>query len=312
MFFTPLKRCCSGVRFGLLLLVGIVLLGCDAPSKSVGPTFSDTPKTANLPVVRFAVHPLHNPQKLVAAYQPLVDLLNQKQSQVKFELEASRDYASYEAKLGEREPGFALPNPWQTTQAIKNGYTVIAMAGSPSDFKGIFLVRKDSDIKKLSDLIGKSISYPAPNALAACMMPQLYLQNHGINVVTQTKSKYVGSQESAIMNVYLKDTAVGVTWPPPWRAFQKEHPNEAAQLTVAWETETLINNSVMMRNDMPGPLVEIVKNTLYTLNQTPEGQRILAGMETDQFLPATNADYKVVDSFMNEFERKVRKPQEFK
>lgn len=307
-----LKRYYRGARFGYLLLLSMVLLGCDAPTKPSGPAFSDTPKASSLPVARFAVHPLHNPQKLVTAYQPLIDLLNQKQTGVRFEVEASRDYASYEAKLGERAPEFALPNPWQTTQAIKNGYRVIAMAGSASDFKGIFLVRKDSDIKKLSDLVGKSISYPAPTALAASMMPQLYLQNHGINVVTETKSKYVGSQESSIMNVYLKDTAVGVTWPPPWRAFQKEHPAEAAQLMVAWETEALINNAVIARDDMPAPLVDIVKHTLFSLHKTPEGQRILAGMETDQFLPATNADYKVVDNFMNEFERKVRKPQEFK
>ena len=65
------------------------------------------------------------------------------------------------------------------------------------------------------------------------------------------ENRYVGSQESSIMNAYLGQTAAGATWPPPWRAFQKEHPREAAELKVIWETESLVNNSVMVRDDVP-------------------------------------------------------------
>ena len=213
-----LSRFSRSIMMGIAVALSLPLLGCSKQETSQGPAYSNASKLSGVPVVRFAVHPLHNPQKLSAAYGPLMDVLNQGQNQFRFELEASRDYASFEAKLAQREPEFALPNPWQTLQAMTTGYNVIAMAGSPDDFKGIILIRKDSGIKDLKQLIGKPISYPAPTALAASMMPQMYLQNHGIKVVTQTQSKYVGSQESSIMNVYLKETVAGATWPPPWRA----------------------------------------------------------------------------------------------
>lgn len=51
---------------------------------------------------------------------------------------------------------------------------MIAMAGDPKDFKGIFLVRIDSGIKVPADLKGKAVSYPSPTALAACIMPQYF------------------------------------------------------------------------------------------------------------------------------------------
>lgn len=87
--------------------------------------------------------------------------------------------------------------------------------GDDDNFRGIILVRKDSGIKSVKDLVGKNISYPAPTALAATMMPQWYLHIHGINIHTDITNSYVGSQESSIMNVFLGKSAAGATWPPP-------------------------------------------------------------------------------------------------
>ncbi|MFH1021539.1 MAG: PhnD/SsuA/transferrin family substrate-binding protein, partial [Pseudomonadota bacterium] len=129
---------------------------------------------------------------------------------------------------------------------------------------------------------------------------------HGLNVNTDLENHYVGSQESSIMNVYVGKTAAGATWPPPWRAFQKEHPREAAGLKVIWETEPLINNSVMVRHDIPAQVGEQVRALLLGLAGTPEGKSILAGMETARFLPASDEDYDVVNHYVARFEKEVR------
>lgn len=108
------------------------------------------------------------------------------------------------------------------------------------------------------------------------------------------------------MNAYVGKTTAGATWPPPWRAFQKEHPREAAALKVIWETEPLVNNSVMVRDDVPAPMREQIRTVLLHLQDTPEGRAILAGMETARFLPATDADYEVVRRYVSRFEKEVR------
>ncbi|MBI4996686.1 MAG: PhnD/SsuA/transferrin family substrate-binding protein [Rhodocyclales bacterium] len=288
------------------------LAGCDAPLQPAGPQLGDTPPPGTLPVLRFAVHPLHNPRKLAQAYQPLIDHLNEQLPGVHIELEASRDYADYELKFRRRAPEFLLPNPWHTLEAMKVGYSVIAMAGEPADFKGVIVVRRDSGIRNIVDLKGKEVSYPSATALAACVMPQWFFRAQGLDPMRDITNRYVGSQESSIMNVFLKQAAAGATWPPPWRAFQKDHPEQAAELMVAWETAPLVNNSVMVRDDVSPTVAATVRKALLALDATPAGRNILAGTETARFLPATDDSYAVVGRFVREFERRVRRVEDRK
>ncbi len=289
----------------LILALGVLSI-CSWEAQGAGPQLYTAPSSSNIPVYYLAVHPLYNPSKLMEAYQPVVDYLNGGIKEVRFKLEASRDYAKFEEKYRARKPEFLLANPWQTLQAMEVGYHVIAMAGDSNDFKGIFLVRKDSGIRRPADLKGRAVSYPSPTALAACVMPQYFLHEHGIDINADVENKYVGSQDSSIMNVYLGLTAAGASWPPPWRAFQKEHPGEAAELEVVWETEPLVNNSVMARDDIPAEIRDIVRTLLLELGGTVEGRAILAGMETARFLAATDADYEIVRRYVVHFEQVVR------
>lgn len=300
--FRTATRC----RIVLFLLLGF-LSSCEpqSPDTERGPRYADTPEETSL-TYSFAVHPLYNPVEMVRIYQPLMDLLTREISGAKFQVEASRDYSQFEEKFRAWGPDFLLPNPWQTLEAIKSGYSVLAMAGEPKDFRGIFVVRKDSSLVVPRDLKGKSVSYPSPTALAGCILPQYFLHSHGVDVTHDLINRYVGSQESAIMNVYFGQTAAGATWLPPWRFFVREHPDEAAELKVIWETESLVNNSVMAGNHIPEELRNRVRNVLIHLDESPSGREILAGMETTRFLIADNGDYEVVSRFIQRFEREIR------
>jgi phosphonate transport system substrate-binding protein len=296
-------RAALGIATALLLLIAS-LLGCERAAPPRGPVYGSAPAQSEVKVYRLAVHPLHNPAKLVQVYQPLADYLGARIPGARFEIEASRDYAEFERKFRARGPDLLLPNPWQTLEAMKQGYAVLAMAGDAADFKGLFIVRRESPIHAVADLKGRALAYPSATALAACMMPQWYLHERGLDVNKEVKHRYVGSQESAIMNAYLGETAVGVTWPPPWRAFKREHPEQAAQLKVLWETPPLLNNSVMARDTL---LAQTVRELLTQLHEQAAGRVILAAIETARFHPASDASYAPVRAFITRFEAQVRK-----
>jgi phosphonate transport system substrate-binding protein len=293
-----------------MAFITLLAVSCTNIPENIGPQYGTAPAHQTVPVYSFAVHPLYNPAKLFSAYQPLIDYLNSHLENAQITLEASRDYADFEEKYKKQEPDFLLPNPWQTLQAMEDGYQVIAMSGDASDFKGIFIVRKDSNITHPMDLKGKAVSYPSPTALAACIMPQYFLYQNGIDINQDIENRYVGSQESSIMNVYMGLTAAGATWPPPWRAFQRDHPQEAGELKELWETEPLINNSVMVRDDVPTKVRDQVQLLLTALQDTEEGRNILAGMDTARFTTATDSDYDIVQTFVSQFEREVRPIEE--
>ena len=278
----------------------------DAPAPA-DPVYTEAPARAASAVIRLAVHPLHNPARLVQAYQPLIDHLNQQMPGQRFELEASRDYADFERKIEARGPELLLPNPWQTLQAQKRGYRVLAMAGDAQDFHGLLLVPTGSSVQQVSELKGRRVSYPAPTALAAAIMPQWLMHTAGLDVMKDVEHVYVGSQESSIMSAALGLTDAAATWPPPWRAFQQTQPKLAANLRVLAATPPLLNNSVMARHDVPADLTKRLVQVLTDLESTPEGHTILLAMQTARFHPANDQSYASVRAFVDAFEQRVRR-----
>lgn len=258
------------------------------------------------PVYVFGVHPLHNPQRLHEVFGPLMTFLSANVDGARFRLEASRNYAVYDEKLYARQFHFALPNPYQTINAVMQGYRIFGKMGDDENFRGIILVRKDSGIREVADLRGRAVSYPAPSALAATMLPQYYLHSHGLDVMHDIDNRYVGSQESSIMNVYLGDVAAGATWPQPWRALSRERPELAEALEVKWETESLPNNGLVVLPEVPAAVVAQVSRLLFTLHQTAEGRALLAPMELTRFEPADDATYQPVRDFIALFSSEVR------
>ncbi len=299
-------RHCKKFFLALLPFLLISLNGCsDQSSATPKLQYADTPLILEK-IYIFGVHPLHNPKRLFEIYQPMVDYINARLKGGKLRLEASRNYRAYNEKLFNGHFDFALPNPYQTVVSLKHGYTVFGKMADDENFRGIILVRKDSSIRKVSDLKGKSVSYPAPTALAATIMPQWYLYEHGLNINQDITNHYVGSQESSIMNVYLGKTDAAATWPPPWQAFIKERPEIADKVMIKWETPHLVNNGLVVKESVPENTLQQVGDIIFQLQDTPEGQTILSSMELSHYEPATNATYQPVETFLTQFEKNVR------
>lgn len=284
----------------------LFLTGCEQnQTESYTPTYS-THSVASTRTLVLGVHPLFNPEKLFRVFTPLADYLSNHLSGINVIVEASKDYATYDQKLKQRKFDLVLPNPYQTIVSMDYQYNVIAQAGDNELFKGIILLRKDSPIKHISDLKGKTISYPAPTALAATMMPQLFLFDHGLDIQHETQTLYVGSQESSMMNAYLKLSDAAATWPLPWEQLQIEKPEVAQQLKLAWQTETLPNNSFMYHtNTVKANLGNKIQALLIDLIHTPEGEQILHDIGISKFYPASNENYEPVKKFLSRFQAKI-------
>ena len=292
---------CLGAGF----LAGLAMACSRGQPDAAGPRYTRHPPDTRREYV-FAVHPLHNPQRLFAIYGPVIDRINAESPGLRFRLEASRDYAAFERKLAGRQVHFALPNPYQTLMSASFGYRVFGKMGDDTQFRGLILVRRDRGIASIQDLKGKTVCYPAPTALAATLLPQYFLQTRGLDLDRDTRTVYVGTQESVILNVHLGLADAGATWPIPWLAFVREHPREARELVVRWQTSALPNNGLVVRDDVPVSVTRRVEHALFSLHQDPEGQRILGQIPLSRFEPASSATYAPVRAFMKRFEARVR------
>ncbi len=295
------------MKWRILAFAALLIAGCGKQQEEAyQPTFSQQDGTSSLKEYVVGIHPLHNPKRLVELYGPVIDHLNATLPQARFRLEASRNYEEFDKKLYSGHFDFAMPNPYQTIRSLHHGYRVFGKMGDDEMFRGIILVRKDSGIRKVTDLKGKKISYPALTALAATMMPQYYLHTHGIDVNRDVENLYVGSQESSIMNVLRGHVAAGATWPVPWKTFQQENPKLAAQLEVKWQTESLPNNGWVVRNDVSPALAKAVGTALVGMSATQAGRAMLERLGITHFEHATNETYKPVQQYLKVFSETVR------
>ncbi|KIM11075.1 MAG: hypothetical protein KU37_08210 [Sulfuricurvum sp. PC08-66] len=285
----------------------LVLMGCSETSTHEHYAPTAAPYTQSTYVV--AIHPYLNAQKTYSAYRPILDYLESNLNGVRFILETSHDYAHYESKLYAGTFDFSLPNPYQTHKALAQGYRVIAKMKPDSVFRGIFVARKEHNITDVQQLKDKAISFPAPTALAATMMPLLYLHERGIDVARDITPHYVGSQYSSILNAYSGDTYVGATWPPPWEAWVRENPEKAKEMQVIWETAPLVNNGFVVRDTVPKSVVDEVVRLLVALDSDPKGHTLLIDAGFAGFEAAQNSTYEVVERFIKTYDRAIGAPQ---
>ncbi|HEY8034769.1 MAG TPA: phosphate/phosphite/phosphonate ABC transporter substrate-binding protein [Methylobacter sp.] len=291
--------------WNLLLDLPLLAGSNKQPNDTYEPSFSAQSKF-KVPKYIIGIHPLHNPKRLFEVYGPIVDFINANIPEADFTLEASRNYEEFDKKLYSGHFDFAMPNPYQTVNSLKHGYRVFGKMADDDDFRGIILVRRDSGINTVADLKGKAVSYPAPTALAATMMPQYYLHTHGININRDIENRYVGSQESSIINVLRGHVAAGATWPVPWKTFSKENPQLAEQLEVKWQTEPLQNNGWVVRKDLPAELANKFASLLFNLDQHEQGREMLARIPVTRFEPANDDSYGPVQAFIATFIKTVR------
>jgi phosphonate transport system substrate-binding protein len=290
----------------LLALFLLMLVGCEKSDEGTYQLGLDTHAKSHVKEYVVGIHPLHNPQRLMEVYGPIIEYINIRIPEVQFKLEASRNYEEFDKKLDEGHFDFAMPNPYQTVRSLNHGYRVFGKMGDDQDFRGIILVRKDSNIHEVTDLKGKVVAYPAATALAATMMPQFYLHTHGIDVNKDIENRYVGSQESSILSVLRGHVAAGATWPVPWKTFSAEHPEMASQLEVKWQTESLQNNGWVVRKDIPQPIVEKFQTLLFGLNDSEQGRRMLERLPVSRFEVASDNTYQPVRDFLTTFSKQVR------
>lgn len=284
-------------------LILVSLAGLPAAAFAYKPTGAASVQT----VYVFGIHPYTNPQDLFSDYAPIMRWLEKKIPGTRFEVEASRSYGDYEAKLAARQFHFSLPNPAQTVMGMEHGYRVIAKMVPDDDFRGIIIARADKLPASPQDLNGKALCFPSATALAGTMLPLLYLHDQGVEVKS-LQLRHVGSQYSAIVNVLSGDFAACGSTVRFWRSWSRDNPEKAVKIKVLWRTPALPHNAVMVRDDVPEVLASRVAAVLSDMDKDKELDQRQFLIDQQHFEPATNASYRPVEEFLRRYQEAIGLP----
>ena len=287
----------------------LLLLGCTlAAAQGYRP--SGTAATQETYI--FGVHPYTNPQDLFEAYEPIMRYLERKVPGTRFQVEGSRDYADYEAKLVARRFHFGLPNPAQTVLAIDHGYKVVAKMTPDDDFRGLLIARADRGVTTPKDLAGKNLCFTSASAVAGTMLPLLYLNDNGVDVHKDIQIHHVGSQFSSILNALTGDYAACGSTVRFWRAWARDNPKKAGMMKVLWRTPALPHNGVIARADVPPAVMQQVAAALAGLDKDKDVDQSQFRIDQQHFELATEATYAPMRDFLRRYDQIIGLPTSMK
>lgn len=295
--------------FSFLVYAGLAGLIPAAPAAD-GYRPSGAPSADEIYV--FGIHPYTNPQDLFADYEPVMRYLERKVPGVRFQVEAARDYADFEAKLAAHRFHFALPNPAETVASFASGYRVIAKMKPDDDFRGLIVARADRNIATPRDLAGGMMCFTSATAVAGTMLPLMYLHDQGVDVKQDIQIRYVGSQFSSILNAASGEYIACGSTSRFFRTWSRKNPDQAKLMKVVWRTPSLPHNAVVVHADVPPERARQVAAALVGMDSDPQLDQTQFRIDQQHFEPASDATYAPVRDFLRRYERAIGLPASMK
>lgn len=232
------------------------------------------------------VVPQFESRKMFSIWQPIVDEL-ERHSGNRFKLVVPLTVTEFERELEKGSYDFVYANPYHILR-LSQKRTYLPLLRDKSPLRGILLVRKDSPIRNLKDLDGKSLAIPSPNAIGASLLIRADLENlHGVRM----KMVNVKTHSSVYLNVLngLTEAGGGVE-----KTFAEQDAPVRDALRVVYTTREMSSHPVAAHARIDQATREQVRRGLLALAATPAGKALLDEVPMKEPVPASIDDYLVM------------------
>jgi len=246
-------------------------------------------QTADAATYTFGVVPQFEVRRLHQIWLPVLKHL-EKETGFQFDMVGSPTIPAFESEFLDGRFDFSYMNPYHLVLASQKQGSIPIIRDTGRKLFGVLVVKKDSDIKTAKDLDGKTIAFPAPNALGASLqMRQELTDKFGLSF----SSRYVKTHDSVYLNVLLGEVAAGGGVQKTLNSQQEKIKNH---LKVIHKTTPVAPHPIAAHPRVPQDVVNKVKQALLKLGKSEDGRKILANIPIKQVGEATLDDYKSLNT----------------
>jgi phosphonate transport system substrate-binding protein len=199
---------------------------------------------------------------------------------------------------GHADAGFFGSFSYVLTHA-KTGIEPIArpvwLDGS-STYRGYIFVRKDSNIKSVKDMKGKTLVLVDKATTAGYIFQRYYFKYNGVDDMEDYFSRisYARSHDAAAWAVYTGEADIGGAKNHVFNELQAEYPDFKEKMVVLAESPEVPSNGLAVRRDLNPAIKLRLKTLLLSLHETPEGQEVLKNFRALRFIETSDNDYLVL------------------
>ncbi len=253
--------------------------------------------------LRLMLVPSVDAQKVTASAEALVHFLRRYTG---YAIEASvpTSYIAVVEAFGAGRADIATMNAFSYLLAherygVRAVLRVVRRHGELS-YRGQILVHAESGITDLRQLNGKRFAYVDPASTSGYILPKALLEREGIRPAEEV---FAMRHDNVVTMVYQRQVDAGATYYSPPDPVTGEirdararllpqFPDVAEKVRILALTDSIPNDPVVVRADLPEEVVGRLVQGLLAFQATPEGRRALFEIYSiEGFVPASDRDY---------------------
>ncbi len=237
----------------------------------------------------------------------------EKNTPYKFEITIPQSYVAVVEAFGTKRADIAAFNTFGYILA-HDKYGVEAkmtvLRHGLATYQSQFIVKADSNIKKIEDLAGKKVAFVEPASTSGYLLPLKTLKEKNID---PKETVFAGKHDNVVSMVYTGQVDAGATfYSPPFkddkgvmqmedarRLVLTQYPDVEAKVVILSLSEPITNDPIVFRKDMPEEMKTKIVDTMISFVGTPDGKAAFKAIYgiTD-VKRATDADYDVARAML--------------
>ncbi|HHJ16061.1 MAG TPA: phosphate/phosphite/phosphonate ABC transporter substrate-binding protein [Gammaproteobacteria bacterium] len=246
---------------------------------------------------RFGVFPYLSAVRLEEIYAPVSAELA-RESGLDIHFRTSSTFERFFTRLKQQHYDIALIQPfWYPPAVDKFGYLPLVRMEEP--LSSLIMVLEDSPLQTVADLKGTVIATP-PAFVPVVHMARRALLEAGLVPDRDVQLRAFKSVDSCFQQLLI-GTASACIAPPFAPAVIMEKMN--VRLRVLLETPSIPNLSVVVHSRLPLEQREQLKDIFLSWDRNTPGQKLLKTIKTRAFVPAVDAEYDAVRTFLRDIRK---------
>lgn len=235
----------------------------------------------------FGVLPIVSTQKLIARLGPLADYISEKTG-IPVRLETAPDFATFMQRTNKQKRYdliFTAPHFYYLAQR-QAGYKVIVRVAAP-EMRAVIVAPKESNIRKLQDLKGKTLSVTDSLALATLMV-RAHLSKSGLDPDKDLTLVNTPTHNASLISAVKGITDAASLMQPPYNRAKKSIKQEMRLISV---TEGSPHMPIAVTATLDHSIVNKITNALLQLKSNDKGKALLKHLRWPGFIAVKPADY---------------------
>ncbi len=276
-----------------LLLFGILVAALAVALTLLVP--AGGPAAEQVKELRVSAIPDENPNELMRIYTPFAEYLT-KELGIPVKYFNVVDYAATVEGLAAKKLDMVWYGGFTFVQARKRTGTAIPVVSRQEDleFHSKFITRKDTGIKSLADLKGKTFSFGSVSSTSGHLMPRYFLLQNGIVPERDFKNvAFSGAHDATALWVESGKVDAGALNEAVWDKLVQTKKVDTDKVTVIWTTPPYVDYVWTVRGDLDPHLVGKIAEAFTKLRyDNPADRKLLDLQRTKRYVRVKPEDFK--------------------